>query len=208
MVHSRHLRPSPHLSLSQILEGLHAVSEKLLEEWRSAELAPLLPAGSSAAALSFIRGDATAVDWSDADFLFANSTCYNEPLMTAIASTAERMKPGSFAVTFTKRLPSAAWQLLDSQTYSMSWGCATVCIHRKVLPVAPAAFVGTALAKPATAAEVWAGGNSSSSSSSSSAASAAGSGSSSSSSSGSSLHFMGDGYTSAAAALSFAARPR
>lgn len=34
--------------------------------------------------------------------MFANSTCFTDKLMTAIAEKAEGMKPGSFLVTFTK----------------------------------------------------------------------------------------------------------
>ena len=45
--------------------------------------------------------------------------------MKAMASIAERMKPGSRFITLTKQLPSAEFTLLDRRQYVMSWGEAT-----------------------------------------------------------------------------------
>lgn len=81
----------------------------------------------------FEQGDITKLDWSDADVIFANSTCFDADLMAAIAIVADRMRVGSFCVTFTRQLPSAKWSVLESNVEMMSWGGATVFIHRKVL---------------------------------------------------------------------------
>lgn len=71
------------------------------------------------------------MDWCDATCCFANSTCFDEPLMKALAKKAELLKPGTFFITFTKRLPSDAWEVLEHESHKMSWGNATVYIQRK-----------------------------------------------------------------------------
>jgi len=131
---------------------------ELLERWKSPEFQDsLLETVSSGISgegnleiypqrgrskVTFVKEDMTKIDWSDADFLFANSTCYNEPLMQKLAAASETMKPGSFAVTFTKCLPSGNWEVLESQTHTMTWGSATVYIHKKLYASSPAQFVG------------------------------------------------------------------
>jgi len=73
-------------------------------------------------------------DWTDGDVIFANSTCYDETLMSQLAEMAKRLKPGSIFVTFTKGLNSNAFELLEKKRYKMSWGPATVFIHRRLNP--------------------------------------------------------------------------
>jgi hypothetical protein len=54
--------------------------------------------------------------------------------MKMLAKKAEEMKKGSFFVTFTKRLPglSENWEVKDGFRRLMSWGIATIYIHRKI----------------------------------------------------------------------------
>lgn len=42
------------------------------------------------------------------------------------------MRPGSIVVTFTKGMSNPAFELLERKRYRMSWGPATVFIHRKL----------------------------------------------------------------------------
>lgn len=81
-----------------------------------------------------INGDFLSYDWSDASFVFANSTCFTAELMQALAKKAEDLKPGTFFVTFTKKLPglSSNWDLRAGFRRLMSWGIATIYIHRKI----------------------------------------------------------------------------
>jgi hypothetical protein len=82
-------------------------------------------------------------DWSDADFVLANSTCFDMNLMNKIAERASLMKIGTFMVTLTKKLPTSDplytreeerrdWECVLSIKKLMSWGHATVHIHRKI----------------------------------------------------------------------------
>jgi hypothetical protein len=45
------------------------------------------------------------------------------------------LKPGAFFVTFTKRLPNLSdkWEVRDGFRRLMSWGIATIYIHRKLI---------------------------------------------------------------------------
>jgi hypothetical protein len=74
------------------------------------------------------------------DIVFANSTCFDEDLMKAMALVAENMKPGSRMITLTKQLPSSEFTLLDRRQYVMSWGEATcfmsiryVALHARII---------------------------------------------------------------------------
>lgn len=49
--------------------------------------------------------DFDTCNWSDADVVFANSTCFDDALMRNLATTASCLKKGSIFVTLTKRLP-------------------------------------------------------------------------------------------------------
>eukprot|EP01034_Spumella_vulgaris_P037938 gene37938-46812_t len=71
-------------------------------------------------------------DWRDADIVFANSTCYDETIMSKMAKIASGMKKGSFVITLTKRLPSTDFTVIESDMHKMSWGEATIFVLQKV----------------------------------------------------------------------------
>lgn len=80
-------------------------------------------------------------DWSDGDVVFANSTCFDDDLMDSLSQEAENLKPGAMVVTFTKGMTSDKFEVLERKRYKMSWGPATVFIHRRLnedgTPVGP-----------------------------------------------------------------------
>lgn len=73
-------------------------------------------------------------DWREAAFIFANSTCFSPELMQSLSKKAEELPVGSVFVTFTKRLPMLAdnWDVSSGFRRLMSWGIATVYVHRKM----------------------------------------------------------------------------
>jgi len=117
----------------EILTGLHNASLELLERWKSDEIQALLSPTQRLIDISFVLGDARKLDWSDADVIFMNSTCYDETLMLELATVADRVKKDAFCITFTRRLPSARWIVLEQEVHRMSWGTATVFIQKKIL---------------------------------------------------------------------------
>eukprot|EP00948_MAST-09A_sp_MAST-9A-sp1_P000779 g779.t1 len=68
----------------------------------------------------------------NAALAIANSTCFTPEMFHTLASSyASQMRDGSFFITFTHRLPSEEWELLERRYYTMEWGEATVYFHRK-----------------------------------------------------------------------------
>lgn len=83
-------------------------------------------------------------DWSKTDLVLANSTCFDYNFMQNICEKAKSLKKGSWFLTITKRLPTSDnflvteekdnrdWECVLSIKLAMSWGLATVNIHRKI----------------------------------------------------------------------------
>ncbi len=98
----------------------------------------------NATSFEVIHGDLLEFDWwNQADLVLANSTCFDFSLMKLIATKASLMKPGSWMITMTKKLPTADplytrekedrdWECLMSIKMVMSWGYATVNVQRKI----------------------------------------------------------------------------
>lgn len=89
------------------------------------------------------QNDILVFDWSDADFVLANSTCFTIDLMTKISEKASLMKKGSWMITFSKKIANADplqikdeekrdWECVLSIKKFMSWGAATVNVQRKI----------------------------------------------------------------------------
>mmetsp|Transcript_16603 Transcript_16603/g.27706 ORF Transcript_16603/g.27706 Transcript_16603/m.27706 type:complete len:323 (+) Transcript_16603:31-999(+) len=84
--------------------------------------------------LGDILADEFIAEWSSADIVFANSTCFEDTLMRQLGDIAgEKMKVGSRFISLTKQLPSSKFKLLDRRQYVMSWGEAT-CFTMLRLP--------------------------------------------------------------------------
>jgi len=155
----------------ELLPGLHQASEALTKEFESKgrsllaseAVACAASASSSNAwgkegavlpetAMAFTLGDATdlvgGLDWSDGDLVFANSTCFDDALMNSVAVAAQSLRKGAIFITFTRRLPSANFGLLEYKIYKMSWGGATVFIHQKLTDPGEDVEIGPSLAYP------------------------------------------------------------
>ena len=86
-----------------------------------------------------VLGDIYEHDWSDTDFFFCNSTCFNNAMMVEIYEKSLKAKKGSWFMTMSKRLPGAEniddenparddihWEFILAIKLVMSWGKATV----------------------------------------------------------------------------------
>lgn len=116
----------------EILDGLHKLSNEILDYWNKEIKHKVdITEKQRDTVVEFICGNAMEVEWEkEATVAFANSTCFSDGMMKSIAEKGEKMKPGSFFVTFTRRLPSKRWQVLEYERHLMSWGEATVFIHK------------------------------------------------------------------------------
>mmetsp|Transcript_26597 Transcript_26597/g.36644 ORF Transcript_26597/g.36644 Transcript_26597/m.36644 type:complete len:267 (+) Transcript_26597:38-838(+) len=116
----------------ELLEGLYSVSLDALNAYNTRGKAKLNRETDTHCQMiqgSFLK--LSTKDWRDADIVFANSTCYDEVLMSSMAKIAGGMRKGSFFITLTKRLPSSDFAVLEYEMYKMSWGEATVFVMQK-----------------------------------------------------------------------------
>ena len=84
--------------------------------------------------IEFIHDDFLKQNWEDTSIIFANSTCFSLDMMANIANKANKeCKSGTIIITFTKRLTTLnlEWELRDGFRRLMTWGIATVYIHRR-----------------------------------------------------------------------------
>ena len=84
--------------------------------------------------IEFIRGNFFDNKWEDASVIFANSTCFSETMMNNIAAKANKeCKNGTIIITLTKKLYklNSDWELRDGFRRLMTWGIATIYIHRR-----------------------------------------------------------------------------
>ena len=84
--------------------------------------------------IDFLHGNFLEQSWEDTSIIFANSTCFSENTMSNIAKKANKeCKSGTIIITFTKRLNNlnSDWELRDGFRRIMTWGVATIYIHRR-----------------------------------------------------------------------------
>ena len=85
--------------------------------------------------IEFICGNFMNTDLSKSSFIFCNSTCFSSELLLNIAKKVNKEVPnGCIVITFTKKLPflnKNEWEIKKGFKRLMSWGLATVFVHRK-----------------------------------------------------------------------------
>lgn len=59
-------------------------------------------------------GDMLELDWSKADLILANSTCFDQALLNKISEKCKKCKIGTWMFTLTKKLPSAEEDYFNS----------------------------------------------------------------------------------------------
>mmetsp|Transcript_20373 Transcript_20373/g.30838 ORF Transcript_20373/g.30838 Transcript_20373/m.30838 type:complete len:336 (-) Transcript_20373:384-1391(-) len=117
----------------EILPRLHGASYEILEKYTRT----LMRRISDPPLIKFFNGSFldSEYDWTDGDLVFANSTCFEEALLDAVARRGEGpggLRPGARVVTFTLALRSAWFRIIYKKRFNMSWGPATVYIHQKL----------------------------------------------------------------------------
>lgn len=113
----------------EVLEGLHEAALDVADKFER-KVKPTL--GGHPPEVQFILGDILEMDWADATVIFANASCYSAALMATIVQRSSPLPEGTFFITVSKKLPSDAWKVLDSELLEMNWGMGTVFIHQKV----------------------------------------------------------------------------
>lgn len=117
----------------EILKPLYDASHSVLDTFRQLE-GDLHELPEDAVPITFHNADFLDWDWSWADVVFANSTCFKESLVADIAAKAALLKPGSLIITITQRLVHPSLEVVGHQKQHMSWGDGTFYIHRRRQP--------------------------------------------------------------------------
>ena len=132
-------------SLQNVSLNLKAVYDTYTSEVESSEYEQVFGwPSASASRFDVVLGDIFAIEWADADMIFCNSTCFTAVMMENIYQNAIKCKKGSWFVTMSKRLPNAEkinpgeiprenlhWEFILAIKLQMSWGKATVNLHKK-----------------------------------------------------------------------------
>jgi hypothetical protein len=124
----------------EYLENLHNIALTIKEKFDEnlkifrEENQDIVPSFTNEGNIELLCGDFLNMDWKEASFLFANSTCFSPDLMQSLSKKTEELPVGSVFITFTKRLPQLPdnWEVNSGFRRLMSWGIATVYIHRKM----------------------------------------------------------------------------
>ena len=83
--------------------------------------------------IKFINSDFTKADISNANVIYITSTCFDQKLLTTLASHIEQqVAPGTRIISLTKSLPAETLKLVKSKSCSMEWGPSTAFFHEKI----------------------------------------------------------------------------
>ncbi|EFJ31901.1 hypothetical protein SELMODRAFT_408223 [Selaginella moellendorffii] len=114
-----------------VSSGMHEMNQELLLLYKL-EVLPYLHPSRRDQDISFVRGDFLQEDWSDADIVFANATCFDDPLFEQLEQRAtQTLRNGSVVISVTKRFSGGSWELVQRQEMKMSWAPAIVHVQRK-----------------------------------------------------------------------------
>jgi hypothetical protein len=90
---------------------------------------------SDLSCVSLEVGDFLESDWSPADVVFCNGTCYDIDILEPLYKKAEKLRPGAIFALTTHKVTSVLFELLHECVVGASWGSATLRIYRrKALP--------------------------------------------------------------------------
>ncbi|RLN51892.1 hypothetical protein BBJ29_005765 [Phytophthora kernoviae] len=81
--------------------------------------------------IDFITGNLLTTKWEGGDVVFCHGTCFNDKEWAEISLAAEKLKQGAFFISTSHVLRTGLFEVVKSLNFAMSWGTATVYIHRR-----------------------------------------------------------------------------
>ncbi len=115
----------------EILKELYKTAESVKSRFETS-IKPTLPQEKQNQSVEFINEDFLTVDLSNADVVFANSTCFYPELMTGLERKLETLKKDTRVIVLTQYLQSPKFLLTNKDVFQMSWGKAEVHFYTKV----------------------------------------------------------------------------
>lgn len=82
--------------------------------------------------IEFINADIREYDFSDADIIFVNATCFNRLTWPKIVAKFGQLKKGARVIITTKTFESDQFELIHARSYLMSWGSNSIHIYKKL----------------------------------------------------------------------------
>ena len=116
----------------EYLDTLYNASADMLKQYKE-EILPHQSEEIKKKEIQLIHGSFLDLDFTDADFIFMNSTCFQDDLMEALEEKLERLQPHTTVISLSKSLKSPAFHQLKHKMFEFSWGQATAFYHRKRL---------------------------------------------------------------------------
>jgi SAM-dependent methyltransferase len=115
----------------EILKDLHGTAESIKARFDT-EIKPHLDNYPKDQEIEFINGDFLQVDFSQADVVFAHSTCYHDELWSMLQRKFLEVKVGARVIMVTKTMHSPHLKPLLNDEFQMGWGRATVYAFERV----------------------------------------------------------------------------
>lgn len=115
----------------ELLDELLAVSRGVLQQYRK-NFPETTHQDKQNQHIDFIQADFCTLDFSEADIVFAHSTCFSNENMATLINNFTRLKPGARVITISKTISSPEFVLRGSGTFRMGWGDATAYVYEKL----------------------------------------------------------------------------
>lgn len=116
----------------ELLEPLYNASIEVQKRYNS-EILPTIADEVKGRTMELHLGSFLDYDLSNADFIFMNSTCFQEDLMEALEEKLEMVPANAMIISLSKGLKSPAFHQYRHKLFDFSWGQATAFFHRKRL---------------------------------------------------------------------------
>lgn len=81
--------------------------------------------------INFHNADIFEFDFTDADIVFINATCYSKKRWEEVENIFKKLKKGTRIILTSKTLKEADFKLIHARYYLMSWGISVVRIYLK-----------------------------------------------------------------------------
>ncbi len=116
----------------ELVDTLYNGSIDVLKQFDN-EIKPTIAKEVENKQIKLIHGSFLDIDLRNADFVFMNSTCFQDDLMQLLEVKLEELRPHATVISLSKMLKSPAFQQYKHKLYEFSWGQATAFYHRKRL---------------------------------------------------------------------------
>ena len=114
----------------ELLPALHTLATSVQTSYEDTFVHPTncLPRSN----VAWFNQDILEYDWSDGKVVFVHSTCFDPDLLQSVFRKANKLRPGSYLITFRATgIDTTAFTLVLETRKEMSWGEADVFIYQR-----------------------------------------------------------------------------